>query len=243
MIIGIIPARLKSARLNNKPLQIIDNLTVIEHTFLRAKLCKVLDKVVVCTDSKIIFNKIKKLGGECFLSKKKHRNGTERINEYSAKNKNKYKLVIDIQCDEVFLNPKHIEELVNYHKKNYTYDIIIPHSIISDGNDISKCKIVTDSTNKKIIYMSRYAVPFYENKKYKKHLDTISFKPNSLKKYSLQNATEIEKLESIECLRAIDMGLNVGTLKIDTKQFSINTPRDLKLARKIMKNDKIRKLY
>ena len=39
------------------------------------------------------------------------------------------------------------------------------------------------------------------------------------------------------------MGLNVGTLKINTDQFSINTPKDLKLAKKIMKNDKIRKLY
>ena len=79
MIIGIIPARLKSNRLHEKPLQIIDNLTIIEHTFLRAKLCKILDKVVVCTDIKIIFNKIKKLKRKCFFSKKKHRNGTEKL--------------------------------------------------------------------------------------------------------------------------------------------------------------------
>ena len=35
MIIGIIPARLKSNRLHEKPLQIIDNLTIIEHIFKR----------------------------------------------------------------------------------------------------------------------------------------------------------------------------------------------------------------
>ena len=242
MIIGIIPARLKSNRLHEKPLQIIDDLTIIEHTFLRAKLCKILDKVVVCTDSKIIFNKIKELKGECFFSKKKHRNGTERINEFSAK-KSEYKLVVDIQCDEVFLNPNHIEKLVKYHLKNFQHDIIVPHSIINDGKDISKVKLVTDSYNKNILYMSRHAIPFYERNNLKKHLDFISFKPKSLNKFSLQNYSNIEKLESIELLRAIDMGLNVGTLKINTDQFSINTSKDLKLAKKIMKNDKIRKLY
>ena len=91
--------------------------------------------------------------------------------------------------------------------------------------------------------MSRHSIPFYEKNNFKKHLDFISFKPNSLNKFSLHNYSNIEKLESIELLRAIDMGLNVGTLKINTDQFSINTPKDLKLAKKIMKNDKIRKLY
>ena len=54
MILGLIPSRLKSTRLIKKPLLEIDGLPLIIHTLKRAQLCKSLDKVIVCTDSKEI---------------------------------------------------------------------------------------------------------------------------------------------------------------------------------------------
>ena len=54
MIVGLIPSRLKSKRLDRKPLLEIDNLPIIVHTFKRAKLSKLLDKVIVCTDHESI---------------------------------------------------------------------------------------------------------------------------------------------------------------------------------------------
>ena len=53
MILGLIPSRLKSTRLIEKPLLEIDGLPLIIHT-MKAQLCKSLDKVIVCTDSKKI---------------------------------------------------------------------------------------------------------------------------------------------------------------------------------------------
>ena len=50
MIIGLIPSRLNSRRLKNKPLLEIDGLPIIVHTFKRAQLSKKLDKVIVCAD-------------------------------------------------------------------------------------------------------------------------------------------------------------------------------------------------
>ena len=44
-------------------------------------------------------------------------------------------------------------------------------------------------------------------------------------------------------MRALDNNFNVGTIKIKTNSFSINTKKDLTLAKKIMKKNNLRKKY
>ena len=84
--VALIPARLNSARLPKKPLLIIDGLPMIIHTFKRSILSKKIDFVAVCTDSQRIKKTVEKHNGKCFMTNKKHRNGTERINEIANKN-------------------------------------------------------------------------------------------------------------------------------------------------------------
>ena len=125
MIIGLIPSRLNSKRLKKKPLLKINNLPIIVHTFKRAKLSKKIDRLIVCTDSNEIKKTVEKHGGECFLTSKNHKNGTERI--YEITKRFKPKLVVDIQGDEPLLDPSHIDKVINFHLKNFKYDIILPN--------------------------------------------------------------------------------------------------------------------
>ena len=62
MILGLIPSRLNSKRLKNKPLLNIDGLPIIVHTLKRALMSKRIDKVIVCTDSKKIAEIVSKHG-------------------------------------------------------------------------------------------------------------------------------------------------------------------------------------
>jgi 3-deoxy-manno-octulosonate cytidylyltransferase (CMP-KDO synthetase) len=243
MILGLIPARLNSQRLPGKPLIKMDGLPLIIHVLKRSLLCKKLDRVIVCADDRSIIEIVKKFGGEAILTSKKHKNGTERICEVAKKFD--AKLIIDIQCDEVFLNPEHVDKLIDYHKKNDQYDIIIPHSEIFTYNNRNIVKIINNDSGK-IIYLSRADIPFYFRQKksfLKKHLDFISFKKNILLKYCKFKKSKNEKIEGVELLRAIDNNFNLGTIKINTDVFSINTKSDLKKAKLIMKKCKIRKKY
>ena len=129
MIVGLIPSRLNSKRLKKKPLLEINNLPIIVHTFKRAQLSKKLDKLIVCTDSKLIQNVVRKHGGEAVLTSKKHKNGTERINEISKKIK--ASLIIDIQGDEPLLDPGHIDKVIEFHKKNKHFDIVLLKSNVN----------------------------------------------------------------------------------------------------------------
>ena len=68
MILGLIPSRLDSKRLKEKPLLEIDGLPIIVHSMKRAKLSKKLDDVIVCTDDKKIVDVVTNHGGKAVLT-------------------------------------------------------------------------------------------------------------------------------------------------------------------------------
>lgn len=243
-IIGLIPCRLNSSRLRQKALLLIDGLPLIVHTFKRAQLCKDLDDVIVCTDSKIIKKIVKKHKGKCFLTKKSHQTGTDRIAEISRKIR--YDIAIDIQGDFPFVDPKNISKLVNFHKKN-KFDIVVPHSPMDEEDAKSKdiVKLVVDKKNK-VIYFSRSIVPHIYKKKPKyflKHMSIISFNKKTLEKFSSLKADNIEKIEGIELMRAIENNIKVGSFLIKKDIFSVDVKKDYLRSIDLMPNDKIRKKY
>lgn len=244
MILGLIPSRLNSTRLRNKPLLNIDGLPIIVHTLKRALLSKKLDQVIVCTDSKKIVDVVKKYGGKALLTSKKHQNGTERIAEVSKKFK--AKLVVDIQGDEPLVDPKDIDKVVDFHKNHQNFDIVVP-SMISKTNPKSKhlVKVIFNKSGK-ILYFSRALIPFnFKNNKaiYYKDLSIVSFLPKALKKFAHSKMGYLEKIEGIELLRALEINLNLGTFISKGTSFSVDVNDDLLKAIDIMPNNPIRKKY
>ena len=244
MIIGLIPSRLNSTRLNEKPLLEIDGLPIIIHTLKRAQLSKKLDDIIVCTDNKKILNIVEKHGGKAVLTSKKHKNGTERIYEVAKKIK-KIKLIIDIQGDMPLLDPTSIDKTIDFHKKNQNFDIVLPSMPMREG--VGNKSIVKNIFSKKrIIYFSMEKTPYNYNKRditFYKHLSIISFKPDALKKFNKAKMGEIEKIEGIELMRALEIGLKIGTFVIKGSDFAVDVTEDLIKAMAEMPLDKIRKLY
>ncbi|MDA7733633.1 NTP transferase domain-containing protein [Candidatus Pelagibacter sp.] len=248
MIVDVlIPARLKSKRLKNKPLIKIGQLTLIEHVIERVKLSKLVNSVTVCADDKKIFNFLKSKNYKCILTNKKFKNGTERI--ASVLKKFNSDLIIDVQCDCLFLDPKELDRVIKFHLKKKFFDIVLPYQKYTKKNEINSVKIVSDKKDK-ILFMSRSDIPSYfrhaKKKYFKRHEDFISFKPESLKKFINLKISENELLEGIELLRAIDNNMSIGTFQ--TKPLfrnveSINTVKDLKQARRLIKKCPILKKY
>ena len=244
MILGLIPSRLNSKRLKEKPLLEIDGLPIIVHTFKRAKLSKKLDDVIVCTDHQKIVDVVRSYGGKVVLTSKKHENGTERI--YEVAKKKKAELIIDIQGDEPLVNPSYIDKVVDFHRKNKHFDIVVPCMPTKENIYSRHLVKVVFSENGKIIYFSRSKTPHdYREKgiKYFRHLSVVSFLPQALKKYSQMKMGKIEKIEGIELLRALENNLNLGTFVIHGSSFAVDVKHDLMRAINLMPKDPIRKLY
>lgn len=242
-IIGLIPTRLNSSRLPKKALIKIDGLPMIIHTMKRAQLCKDLDKVIVCTDSVQIKKVVEEYGGNAIITQKKHKTGTDRISEVAKKLK--FDLAVDIQGDFPMLDPNNITKLIQFHKKNDNFDIIVPSSPLDDPNPESIVKVLM-AESKKILYFTRAPSPYSYSAKpnfFLKHMSIISFKRQALLDFNKLKQSKFEKIEGIELLRAIENNLNLGTFKATNSGFAVDVNQDLMKAIDLMPSDKIRKLY
>ena len=243
MILGLIPSRLNSSRLKEKPLLEIDGLPIIIHTLKRALLSKKLDKVIVCTDHKKIFDEVKKHGGEAMITSSKHKNGTERIAEVSKKFKSK--LVVDIQGDEPLIDPSDIDKVIDFHLKNNNFDIVVPSMLTKNPERNSLVKVLFNKKGK-VLYFSRASIPYnFKNKsiKYYKDLSIVSFKPKILANFAKFEIGELEKIEGIELLRSLENNQSIGTFVSKSTSFSVDVNDDLLKAINEMHKNKIRKKY
>ena len=240
--VALLPARLESKRIKKKLLKKIKNIPLILHTANRVKLCPLVNRVVICTDSQEIKKLLEKNNFEVLMTQKKFKNGTERI--ASIIKKIKADLIIDVHADEGILNPNNLTKLINFHKKNKHFDIIVPHKKSRDSRDENVVKLVFSSNNK-VLYFTRSKAPYpYKSRtNFFHHLDIISFKPEALKSFGKLKPSNLESIEGIELLRALENNFKIGTFEIPTKTFSINTPSDLISAKKIISSDNFLKKY
>ena len=244
-VLGLIPTRIGSTRLPAKPLLEINGIPLVIHTYKRAKLSKKIDDLIICCDDEKILKIAKKFKAKCVLTSKHHNNGTERITEALLKQKKSYDLVVDIQGDEPLISPDHIDKVINFHKKNLSADIILPTLKIKLADNQNLIKVVTDN-KKNVLYLSRAKIPLEFKKKnsfFKKHLSIISFKKDALIKYSSSKKSNLEKIEDIELLRALEIGLKIKTLDLVGDSFSVDVIEDFIKAKEKFKTDKILKKY
>ena len=244
-VLGLIPTRLGSTRLPSKPLLEINGIPLVIHTYKRAKLSKKFDDLIICCDDEKILNVAKKFNAKCILTSKHHNNGTERITEALLKQKNSYDLIVDIQGDEPLISPDHIDKVIEFHKKNLSADIILPTLKIKLADNQNLIKVVTDN-KKNVLYLSRAKIPLEFKKKspfFKKHLSIISFKKDALIKYSSSKKTNLEKIEDIELLRALEIGLRIKTVDLVGDSFSVDVIEDYIKAKEKFKTDKVLKKY
>ncbi|MBT7556100.1 hypothetical protein HN615_04135 [Candidatus Woesearchaeota archaeon] len=121
--------------------------------------------------------------------------------------------------------------------ENSNFDIVVPYIETFDKESCNRVKLVTSNNN--VIYMSRRNIPypFLMDTVYKKHLSIIAFKMQALSDFSLSKPMELEKIEGIELLRAIEIGLKVGTFKEKGETLSVDTIEDYERVQRLMLRD------
>jgi 3-deoxy-manno-octulosonate cytidylyltransferase (CMP-KDO synthetase) len=245
-VLGLIPTRLGSTRLPFKPLLEINNIPLIIHTYKRALISKSLDDLYICCDDIKIANVAKKFKAKYIMTSKNHNNGTERITEAYIKLKShKFDFVLDIQGDEPLVSPLHIKKIIDFHKKNKNADIILPTLKIRSADNTNLIKIVKNNKDE-VMYLSRAKIPLEfksRTKFFLKHLSIISFKPTALIKFSKSKKTYLEKIEDIELLRALEIGLKIKNINMIGDSFSVDVHEDYVNAIEKFKTDKYLKRY
>jgi len=243
-IIAIIPARMNSSRFPGKPLKPILGLSMIEHVRRRTSICKLVDKVIVATCDKIIFDEVQSHGGEVVMTSDCHDSCIDRVAE--AATGLKANIIINVQGDMPLVDPYTLEGLVKplLEDKNIHYtDMIAPILEKTDIHNPNIVKVVANLLGD-AIYYSREAIPSIKKnlnreQKYFMQLGINAFRKRSLKYFSDLERTPLEIIESVDMLRLLEHNYDIRTVIAESPALGVDTQEDLDRVNDIMIKDTI----
>lgn len=229
-IIGVIPARYGSTRFPGKPLVLISGKPMIQHVYERVLKSKLLNYVIVATEDKRIYDVVKGFGGNVVMTSKHHKSGTDRIGEVVKKVK--CDIVVNIQGDEPFIDPRNIDKAIEPLIKDKTVNVSTLCCKISDKSEITDSnvvKVIFDKNNF-ALYFSRLPVSYLKNGRktnYYKHIGLYVFRKRFLLKFIKTKQSRLEKKEKLEQLRIFEMGKKIKVVITKKDSIAIDTKKDL----------------
>ena len=238
-VVGIIPSRYCSTRFPGKPLAMIKGKTMIQRVCEQAWKSK-LDAVVVATDDIRIADEVLKFGGKYVMTDPRHQSGTDRCSEAVEILEEPYDAVINIQGDEPFIDPEHINLLVDMISRDDTQLASLVKRIDDEEAlfGSAKVKVVMDKTGK-ALYFSRSPIPYLRNVAHEKwlqkgcfyqHIGIYAYKTETLHQIARMQPSALEQSESLEQLRWLENGLSIRMAVVTGDSISIDTPDDLAKA-------------
>ena len=234
----IIPARLESARLPNKPLADINGEPMIAHVYKRAKEANIAN-VIVAAGNVEIKEAIETIGGEAILTNPDHASGSDRI--YEALNKydkeSKFDTIINLQGDLPNIHKDALSKIVSLLESSNA-DISTLGVKISSEEEFLNPNIVKAYV--KNISESNYVDDFdrrfdigKENFLYH-HVGIYGYKRKALEAFIGFDQSEAEVERKLEQMRAIENGMKIVLGLIDELPISVDTQEDLEIARRSM---------
>jgi 3-deoxy-manno-octulosonate cytidylyltransferase (CMP-KDO synthetase) len=242
----LIPARMKSTRLPNKPLADLGGLPMVVRVAHAAKQSQAT-RVVIAAQDKAIVDAAAQHGVEAVLTDATHQSGTDRLAQAARLLKlSDDSIIVNVQGDEPFIEP----ELINQ-----TAALLInnPHCLmgtaahsITDKTDFlnpNVVKVVLD-VNGHALYFSRSPIPYPRDtielptdKQSQanwglRHVGIYAYRQHFLQQFSAWPGHPLEQIEALEQLRVLARGHKIAVyLTPSLPMPGIDTPEDLIRAR------------
>jgi 3-deoxy-manno-octulosonate cytidylyltransferase (CMP-KDO synthetase) len=231
-ILACIPARYGSTRLAGKVLAKDTGKFLIQHTYERACLAALPEKVIIAADDQKIADAAETFGAECILTSVEHKSGTDRIAE--AVKDIDVEIVVNLQADEPEIDPQNIDFLAELLANNPDYQMATLAADFQNPKQVANpdiVKVITDS-NGRAIYFSRAPIPYDRDKsgvgkiqQYLRHIGIYAYRKQFLLKITALPQTKLEKIEKLEQLRAIENGFSILVGKVKHTCDGIDTPQ------------------
>ena len=232
--IGVIPARYAASRFPGKLLALLDDRTVIEHVYRRARLATKLAELFVATDDDRIARIVKSFGGKVIRTSSSPATGTERVAE--ACRGRQFDIVVNIQGDEPFLRGEMIDMVVEElarAPKLVVVTLMKKIETVEEVNDPDLVKVVTDRDGF-ALYFSRSPIPHGDpalpSVAYK-HIGLYGYRRDFLSLLVNLPQSPLEACERLEQLRVLENGYRIKVLETVRDTIGIDIPEDLERAR------------
>jgi 3-deoxy-manno-octulosonate cytidylyltransferase (CMP-KDO synthetase) len=244
----VIPARYASSRLPGKPLLDIAGKPMVVWVAERAKNSGAKE-IIVATDDFRIVDVVKQYGHQAMMTRADHVSGTDRIAEVLLTQRwPEDAIIVNVQGDEPLIEPSLIVEVaktLSAHPESVMATAC--HSIHSKADFINPniVKVVLDSQSR-ALYFSRAPIPYPrdafavnldlpEDMPIYRHIGIYAYRAKFLKQYASLQASELEKIESLEQLRVLHHGFKISVLiSQNAPAAGVDTQEDIDYVRSIM---------
>lgn len=229
--LAIIPARLASTRLPNKPLLTLKGKPLILWVWEGVQKSRLVDRVVVATDHEAIAALIEKNGGEAMMTPEDIPTGSDRVAWVAKRIPSRY--VLNVQGDDPLTGPEHIDPLLEALKADSEIKLALLAKEIERAEEITResvVKMVFDNFGR-ALYFSRSVIPFPRNPgaRYYKHIGPYAWDRDTLLNFASWPQTMLEQSESLEMLRVLERGLQIKCIVTGRDTIEIDTPEDVLL--------------
>jgi len=235
----LIPARMASTRLPNKPLLDIAGLPMIVHVLRRAEEAKI-GRVAVATDTPGIANVVKAHGGEAVMTRPEHPSGSDRIFEAceTLDPRREAEIVINLQGDFPTISPQNIRDVLPPLGDPAVDIATLAAEIHSEEESLNPnvVKAVGSSLGgrrMRALYFTRATAPHGNGPRYH-HIGLYAYRRAALERFVKLPPSPLELQERLEQLRALEAGMRIDITVVDTVPRGVDTPTDLETTRQIL---------
>jgi 3-deoxy-manno-octulosonate cytidylyltransferase (CMP-KDO synthetase) len=239
--IVIIPARMASTRLPGKPLADIHGVPMIVHVWKRAIEANVGQVLVACAEMEIA-RAIKAHGGDAIVTEPGLASGSDRILAALALRdpERRYRFIVNLQGDLPTVTPLDVQRCLGG-LVNETIDISTIAAPITEEADVANPNIVKAiaplSDEREVAFARDFQrLPGPDlGPRYWHHIGIYAYRRESLERFVKlpQSAREIDR--RLEQMRALDNGMSIAVVRVDSVPLGVDTPADLEAARQMLK--------
>ncbi|MFC1516126.1 3-deoxy-manno-octulosonate cytidylyltransferase [Thermodesulfobacteriota bacterium] len=240
-IVVIIPSRYGSTRFAGKPLARIAGKPMLQRVYENAKEAMQVADVVVATDDQRIFDAVTDFGGSALMTAPDNRSGTDRVAEAAQKmGLEAQDIVVNVQGDQPLLNSRCIDDVVvpfaaipDLEMSTLAFKIVKENEI----TDPKDCKVTFDREGY-ALYFSRSPIPCARDRNSLfdtyKHLGIYAYTKRFLDVFSALPAGELEMIEKLEQLRALEHGHRIMVVVTEHDSPEVDLPEDIPRIERII---------
>ncbi|MCA1973564.1 MAG: 3-deoxy-manno-octulosonate cytidylyltransferase [Caenispirillum sp.] len=236
----VIPARMASTRLPGKPLADIAGRPMIVQVWQRALEAAVGPVLVACAEPEIA-EAVRAAGGEAVLTDPDLPSGSDRVWQAVERfdPQGRFDVIVNVQGDLPTLDPALVraalEPLADPAVDVATLIAEIADPAERDNPNVVKaiCGLAPGVRRARALYFTRATAPTGDGPLYH-HIGLYAYRRDALARFVALPPAVLETRERLEQLRALEAGMRIDAVLVDTVPLGVDTPEDLEKARRIL---------
>ncbi|MBR1215145.1 3-deoxy-manno-octulosonate cytidylyltransferase [Bradyrhizobium sp. JYMT SZCCT0180] len=235
----LIPARMAATRLPGKPLLDIGGVPMIVHVLRRAEAANI-GRVAVATDTAEIAAAVTAHGGEAVMTRPEHPSGSDRIYEAmkALDPDGKAEIIVNLQGDFPTISPENIRDVLPPMADPAVDIATLAAQIHTEEEDLAPSVVKAVGSpigprRLRALYFTRATAPTGVGPRYH-HIGLYAYRRAALERFVGLPPSPLEQQEKLEQLRALEAGMRIDVMIVDTVPRGVDTPADLETARQIL---------